>query len=132
MIEPDRHSMAAEVLLNLTKSLEILFTDDRDTLRTRAKTWGIPVKEIEQKIIPIFLLRNEIDVAHVSTGHLNKQERHTIFGFTVAAIDNVQQILLPIYEKVISDQIVLEPVSYSLTSHKKKLLADIKEYLNHN
>ena len=63
----------AEVLLNLAKTLEVLFPPNgdghtRDAVRTGLRTLGLSDNQIEYDFIPAMALRNEIDVGHVELG----------------------------------------------------------------
>lgn len=132
-IQPSPDSMVSEVILNLTKSLEILLgSTNRMQIRSRAKQWGFSEKEIEHFIIPLFLLRNELDVAHVASAPLTHEERETILDFTMTALWNTDNFLTRVRDSIMSEKIVLDPVSESLDKDKAKLLGAIKEYLGHN
>jgi len=54
----------AEAILNLTKSLEILFGNSRDQIRAGLTAAGYERDKIEDFFVPIVLLRNHFDVGH--------------------------------------------------------------------
>jgi hypothetical protein len=56
----------AEALLNYCKVLEVLFSPSRDSVRRELGNLGYTAEMIERDFIPVMLLRNAIDVAHVS------------------------------------------------------------------
>ena len=60
--------------INLTKAIEVIFTAKRDVIRGKAKEWGIDSDFIEKRIISLFLIRNELDVAHVATAPLRSEQ----------------------------------------------------------
>jgi hypothetical protein len=80
----------AEVVLNLAKSLEVLFppTGDgktRDAVRTGLRTLDFSDDEIERDFVPALVLRNEIDVGHVELGLFTIDQLRTIHAFTERA-----------------------------------------------
>lgn len=80
----------AEVVLNLAKSLEVLFppTGDgrtRDAARAGLRTLGFPDTQIECDFVPAMALRNEIDVGHVELGLFTMDQLKTIHAFTERA-----------------------------------------------
>jgi hypothetical protein len=80
----------AEVVLNLAKSLEVLFPPTvaggtRDAARTGLRTLGFSDGQIESDFIPAMALRNEIDVGHVELGLFTMDQLKTIHAFTERA-----------------------------------------------
>lgn len=128
-IEPDRQSMTAEVLLNLTKALEIIFSSDRERLRLKAKEWGFDHDFIEQRIIPLFLIRNALDVAHVASAPLSREQHQSLLDFTSRAISHVHSLLSQVAQLTFHGQIQLDPVSDALDKEKAKLLEAISTYV---
>jgi len=55
----------AEILLNYYKVLEALFGNSRDSIRKEMKLLGYETEQVESVFIPITLLRNQFDIAHV-------------------------------------------------------------------
>ncbi|MBE9569247.1 MAG: hypothetical protein IMF11_01355, partial [Proteobacteria bacterium] len=127
-LEPDRQAMVAEVVLNLTKALEIIFSSDRDQLRFRASRWGFDTNLVEEKIIPLFLLRNQMDVAHVATGPLTPDQKQVVLNFTDIAFSHVHDVLKRVAELVRSGEIELDPISRSLDKDKEELIQTLKKY----
>ncbi|MCE9588987.1 MAG: hypothetical protein K8S99_00500 [Planctomycetes bacterium] len=80
----------AEVILNLTKTLEVLFPPTgnghtRDAARIALRALGFSDKQIECDFIPAMALRDEIDVAHVELGLFESDQLQTIHAFTERA-----------------------------------------------
>ncbi|TAJ96007.1 MAG: hypothetical protein EPO31_00900 [Gammaproteobacteria bacterium] len=80
----------AEVVLNLAKSLEVIFPPagdgrTRDAARTGLSTLGFPDDRIECDFLPAMALRNEIDVGHVELGLFKMDQLKTIHAFTERA-----------------------------------------------
>jgi hypothetical protein len=128
VLEPDRQSMAAEVILNLAKAIEIVFSSDRDKLRARAKEWGFDSDFIERKVMPILLIRNELDVAHVASAPLSSTQHQAILDFTARAMTHIHTLITRIVEMSQSGCLVADPVSESMDRDKDRLLRRIAEY----
>lgn len=76
-----------EILLNLTKALEILFPPDgdgrtRDAVRAGLKSLGFSESEVEAHFMPAMALRNEIDVGHVFLGVFSQEQSEVIHAYT--------------------------------------------------
>jgi len=127
-LEPDRQSMTAEIILNLTKVIDVLFSSN-DELRQKAKEWGIDEDFIEKRIIPLTKIRSEFDVAHVALAPLTTEQNQTLLDFTSKSLSNVYTLLLQIVELQKNDTISLDPVSNSLKKDKEKFLNKLQAYL---
>jgi len=130
IMEPNPESMVGEVILNLTKAVEIIFSNNREALRATAKEWGFHEVFIEERIIPLLLIRNELDVAHVTTSPLNPEQRQVITKFTHAALVAVHKLLERISMLARGGKIEIEPTSARMDTDKEKLLDNIRRYLN--
>jgi hypothetical protein len=80
----------AEVILNLAKSLEVLFPPagdgrTREAARAGLRTLGFTDTQIERDFIPAIALRNQIDVGHVELGLFTMDQLKTIHSFTEQA-----------------------------------------------
>lgn len=127
-LEPDRQSMAAEVILNLAKAIEIIFSSNRDQLRSRAAEWGFDGQFIERWIVPILLIRNELDVAHVASAPLKLTEHQAVLDFLDRAFVQVHTLLERVLELNQAESLALDPPSESLDADKRKLLRSIEAY----
>lgn len=128
VLEPDRQSMASEVILNLAKAVEIVLSSDRDHLRAKAREWGLDAEFIERWIVPILLIRNELDVAHVASAPLLSTQHQAILDFLDRASAKVHTLLLQILEMSQSGQVTLDPPSASMDADKERLLKKLAEY----
>jgi hypothetical protein len=68
----------AEILLNLAKTLEVLFpvTDQRgsrDTVRAKLHALGYSDEDVESYFLPAMALRDELDVAHINLASFDSQ-----------------------------------------------------------
>jgi hypothetical protein len=80
----------AEVILNLAKTLEVLFPPDgdgrtRDAVRRALQQLGFSEAQIEGDFTPAMALRNEIDVGHVELGLFTMDQLKIIHAFTERA-----------------------------------------------
>lgn len=87
----------AEVVLNLSKSLEVLFppTVDgktREAARSGLRALGFSEKAIECDFIPAMALRNEIDVGHVELGLFTMDQLRIIHSFTERAEHSFREL----------------------------------------
>jgi hypothetical protein len=127
-LEPDRQLMAAEVILNLAKAIEMLFSSDRNALRKKSHEWGIESKFIEQWIVPILLIRNELDVAHVtSAANLNTDHR-AILDFMDRACTKVNELVSRVLDMYFSGKVTLDPPTKAIDNQRRKLLDKIAAY----
>ncbi len=124
----DRAAMAAEIVLNLAKAIEIIFSSDRERLRVTALRWGLDQEFSERWIVPILLIRNEFNVAHAASAPLTEAHIEAILTFVDRAFVHVHSLLSTVLDKVHSGKVQLEPVSSSIDPSKEKLLPRISEY----
>lgn len=80
----------AEVVLNLTKSLEAIFPPtgagrSRDAVRTGLRSLGYSDDQIETEFVPAIAMRNAIDVGHVELGLFTMDQLVTIHEYTQRA-----------------------------------------------
>lgn len=127
-LEPDRQAMAAEVTLNLAKAIEIIFSSDRERLRARAEEWGLDREFVERWIVPILLIRNELDVAHVASGPLSHMQHQAMLDFLDRAFTHVHALLSRVIEMAQSGKVTLDPPSAAVEADKERLLKKIAEY----
>ena len=71
----------AEALLNYSKVLEVLFSPSRDSVRLELGNLGFTPDTIDRDFIPVMLLRNAIDVAHVSLTLFTPEQLHTLHRY---------------------------------------------------
>jgi hypothetical protein len=87
-----------------------------------------PNNGIERWIIPVLLIRNELDVAHVASAPLLSMQHQAILDFLARASVHVQTLLLQVLEMSQSGRVVLDPPSASVDADKERLLKKIEEY----
>jgi hypothetical protein len=128
-LEPAAQTLLPEVILNLAKSLEMIFSDKRDRFRRLANEAGLDSDFVESKLIPILILRSKLGIAHVSTSPLTLAQKDNIYTFMVKAFNNVQYALNYISEKVKNNEYVLEPISTELDREEINIIESIQRYL---
>jgi hypothetical protein len=93
----------AEVILNLAKSLEVLFPPagdgkTREATRSGLRALDFSDKEIECDFIPAMALRNEIDVGHVELGLFTTDQLRVIHSFT----ERAERAFHELFERMLS------------------------------
>ncbi len=102
----------AEVILNLSKTLESLFPgDSRDGIRTGLITLGYTKSEIERDFIPVTLMRDAVSVAHVDLRLYKLEDLQTLHAYADAA----EQVLRKMLSKMLSG---LADGSFKLEPHE--------------
>ncbi|MFC1705429.1 hypothetical protein ACFL59_01240 [Planctomycetota bacterium] len=117
-----------EATLNLAKCIEVLLTADRDRLRQTAAEWGLPESLIESYVVPVLLVRSQLDVAHVSLAPLPPGTRDALVDFTLAALDNVRELLGTIWRLLKAGEIQLRPPSIQHEKRTRDLLSRLSSY----
>jgi hypothetical protein len=123
------YSAHSEVLLNLAKSIEILFGPSRDALRERLRALGYSDGQIESQIVPILLVRNEIDVGHPTSGCATSEEVAILRQFVDRSLKNVATILQDVWQRILIDKTFLDPLPVDGGVERAKLITKLKGYL---
>jgi hypothetical protein len=94
-----------EVILNLSKVLEVLFPPGgggktRDAVRAGLVELGFTEEEIERDYIPAMALRNEVDVGHVDLSLFKPDHLELIHGYTERAETAFRQLLARVLDRV--------------------------------
>lgn len=119
----------AEMFVNLAKCLELLFSNTRDALREKCRRLGFTNEEIESKIIPILVIRNELDIAHSAGRRISNENTQVIRDYGYVSLDNVRTILITISKKLSSSENVLEPLSDKPNKEVEELCMKLQNYL---
>jgi hypothetical protein len=90
---------------------------------------GLSADYIEQQLIPLLLIRNQIDVAHPKMSLLSSAERKTLEHFVIAATTNVGQFLERVLALLHEGEITLPGYSEELDDKDKNLFSALSEYL---
>jgi hypothetical protein len=119
----------AEVILNLAKSLEVLFPPSgdgrsRDAVRQGLRKLGIADDDIECNFIPAIALRNEIDVGHVELELFKMEQLKTIHAFTERSEGAFHEMFERLFDQIESGDADIAP--YDLRSPRSEALTVIE------
>ena len=91
----------AEVILNLAKTLEVLFPPgSRDAARAGLTDLGFAQGEIEARFLPAMALRSKIDIAHVGLGIFTIDQLKVIHAYTDLAEKAFRGLLQRILDRM--------------------------------
>jgi hypothetical protein len=122
-------NISAEVFLNLSKCLETLFGGNRDKVREKCKTIGYSDDQIEEQIIPILVVRNELDIAHPVGTRISSDDIQTLRDYIFRSIENVRSILITVSQLLESRVKILEPLSHESGRERSELCNKLRRYL---
>jgi hypothetical protein len=105
-----------EVILNLAKTLEVLFPPEgdghtRNAVRANLLKLGYSEIQIESDFIPAMALRNEIDVGHVELGVFTMDQLTSLHSYTERAETAFRELLRRVVTKVESGEFEIAPYS---------------------
>ena len=118
----------AEVVLNLCKTLEALFGGggNCDKVRNELQKLGYSNEEIEEKFIPIMILRNNFDVGHPSLRLLKQRQLNALHRYLEISERTFRDLLRKVIEKVEKREYLLESdPDLSLKGKKLKRMEDL-------
>jgi hypothetical protein len=119
----------AEVVLNLAKSLEVLFPPDgdgqtRDAVRRALRQLDFDDARIEGDFIPAMALRNEIDVGHVELGLFKMDHLKVIHAFAERAEEAFRELFERLLSRIESGAFDITP--YTVGTARPAALAVIE------
>jgi hypothetical protein len=122
----NRFEFAAETLLNLAKSLQSTFGESRNQVRAELekleKLQIFSEAEIEAKLIPALVLRNEFDVGHVSLDLLTGDQLRILHEYTNLAEEAFRNLYARLLEKLEAGEYSLRPDVASVPSPNKEAI----------
>lgn len=92
-----------EVILNYCKVLEILFSENRKAVREGLSELGYTNDEIELNFIPVMILRNEIDVGHVTISMFKQSELNELHNYIGNINGDFRKLLKLVIAKVMDE-----------------------------
>jgi len=110
----------AEMLLNLSKVLEVLFGQKRDAVRAGLKALGYDGTTMERFFLPAMALRNEIDVGHVELALFTRTALTAIHAYTEAAESAFRELLERVLLRVEAGTWSVRPYEHTGPSAKAK------------
>ena len=120
----------AEVLLNLAKCVEILVSGkDREDQKKKFREFGFTKEQIETVIMPIICIRNDLDVAHPTSGYRTKEEIAVLRKFVDRTVKNVSHLLRLISRQIAVKSDFLEPLPSLPSGKRSKLIKKLESYL---
>lgn len=88
----------AEAVLNMSKSLQILFGDKNDDIRKGLRQIGYKDEEIEGDFIPILILRAHFDVAHSRLSIFKSDQLKVLYSYLSKTESNFRKLFQDILE----------------------------------
>jgi hypothetical protein len=127
------YEFMSEVLLNLSKTLETLFPgspgETVESARIGLKRLGYSSKEVEKNFIPAMVLRNRIDVGHVSLTIFTSEELSILHQYTEDAEKAFREMLERVFDKMASGEFVPMPYSDSKShSHASAVIERLRQH----
>ena len=124
----------AEVVLNLAKTLEVLFPPEgdgrsRDAARSGLAALRFSQDEVEGNFIPALALRNEIDVAHVELGLFTVDQLKVIHAFTERAEAAFREMFDRLLARIEAGEVDVAP--HTLASPRSEAVALIERLRQH-
>lgn len=121
-----RFEFIAESLLNMSKCLQALFGEPRDSVRNELRSLGYGDGEIEGKFIPALILRNEFDISHVSLSVLSRDELSILYRYAHVAEESFRTMLQKVLSAVIGGTyFLLADTEATLSKDKKEIIAKL-------
>lgn len=119
----------SEMILNLSKVLEVLFPPQGDGLKREAARKGLAKldfseEEIEADYIPAMALRNEIDVGHVDLSLYKQNDLSLIHGYVGHAERAYRKLLQRILTRVEAGKYEVAPYQRSSADSKAVAVID--------
>jgi len=125
----------SEVILNLSKVLEVLFPPSTgngktfEAARSGLKDLGYSEIEVERNFIPIMALRNNIDSAHVNLSLFTREQLRYLHAYTEVAENAFREMLKRLVTKT---QLGLyKPVQYGKSSRQRATEKIIDQIAQH-
>lgn len=124
----------AEVILNLAKTLEVLFPPDgdgrtRDGVRRALRQLGFEDAQIEGDFIPAMALRNEINVGHVELGLFSMDQLKVIHAFSERAEGAFRDLFERLLSHIESGRFDVTP--YTVSEARPEAIALIQRLLQY-
>lgn len=114
--ENTRFEFMAEYVLNLSKCLESLFVTSDSTyndVRRELKALGYTSAQIESTFIPIMIVRNQIDVGHITLSIREEATLNELYEHLHYAQIQIEYLLKIVTEKVIQKSYTLPKANIS-------------------
>jgi hypothetical protein len=107
---------AAEFVLNLAKTLDVLFAqseDSNDDIRAELRSLGYDNTAIERDFLTIKFLRNAFDVGHPKLAAMPPDQLQMLYQFLVRAMGEFRKLLALVIEKIEKGEYTLRPPEHA-------------------
>lgn len=111
----------AESILNLCKTLQILFGESMDNVRYGLKQIGYSTEEIEIDFIPLVVLRNNFDVAHTQSIIPQSDQLKVLYRYLIKSEDHIRDLLKVMFDQIIDGTLLFESKNYFEFDREKQL-----------
>lgn len=122
-----------EVILNLSKTLEILFPGGEgetiDAARTGLASLDLPPQDVERYFIPAIALRNSIDSGHALLSIFTRSQLRVIHTYTEGAINSFRHLIQIVLAKVTTGEFSL--AAYPDMAPARQALSTIERLAPH-
>lgn len=119
------YEFLSEIILNYSKVLEALFVNSKnsmDDVRNELPTFGYDDDEINLKFIPIMILRNHFDVAHVTTITLKQEQLNVLHEYLTYSESDIRELLKRVIIKTLDGSYTIKKHNSEPTKEKDKRL----------
>jgi hypothetical protein len=117
----------AEAILSLNKVLEALFGEKRDEIRVELQKLGYSKNDVEEKFMPIMILRDNFDVGHVCLVMFSQKQLDILHRYLEISEENFRELLKRVIKNVEKGGYILQ--SEPDLSLKGKKLKKIEQWL---
>lgn len=118
-----------EIALNLAKAVEVLFSSERDKIRQKCSLIGYSDAQIESQIIPILVIRSQLDVAHAAGTAISEADTRTIHDYIRRSVSNVRNLLLRVGSSLKKGIDVLDPLPTIKETDRRKICVRLRKHL---
>jgi len=118
-----------EIALNLAKAVEVLFSSERDKIRQKCSLIGYTDVQVESQIIPILVIRNQLDVAHAAGTSISEEDTRTIHDYIRISVSNVRNLLLRVGSSLTKSIDVLDPLPTIKETDRRKICVRLREHM---
>jgi hypothetical protein len=122
----ERYGVLAGVVLNYVKAIQMVFGSTRDEVRTHARSLGIDKTMVDERLIPLMLIRDNIDVAHPKSP-LSHEDHRTIGHFLQNAGCAVEKVFQKLQRDYFEGKLKL-PRWSKLSKDDRNLMARLRQY----
>lgn len=123
----------SEAIMNLAKAIEVLLGGTSDAIRNEAAKLNFTSDEVESQIVPILLVRHQLDIAHAAARRLSPSQLQTLISYCERAKQNVRAVLLKAALMTQNGTYTPRPLEdlESVEREKVALLNKLQEHLAH-